>query len=655
MFYINKITSSSTIDYAAEELKKYLRMMMPEGGDVKISYDPEAKDGFRLGLMQDLGLDISDAEDPELDDILYINCDTRGGIIAGDNPRSVLLSVYEYLRQNGCRWLMPGVDGEYIPMKDIEPVEYRHKPSMRYRGWCNEGTEFQQCMLDAIEFAPKVGINVFMLEFRIPTGYYTRYYEHVFSGEHRAPEPVTKETILQWKIQCEAEMAKRGLQFHNVGHGWTVDSFFDPKDAPRYDLTYEDDIIPKDKLQYFAYADGKRGFWHKRPINTSYCMSNPEARRLVTKCVADYAEAHSNTDYLHVWLSDGQNNHCECDECKKMRPSDFYMMQMNEIDEELTKRNLKTRIVFISYIDTSWAPEHIKINNPERFALLFAPITRRYTETLPETPTDITLAPYVRNKLKYPLSLEEYFAYLKDWKRTWPGGCISYEYHFWRAHFYDVVGIEIAKRVNEDVKVYLSHGVDGIIEDGSQRAFFPSGLAFYTYARSMFDKDLSAEEIREDFFSHAFGKNWKSLEGYLTELSDTFDVAYMMRRKSADPEISPFYNPEHAKDLARVKEITARGRKLIRENYNSDMRVQTVAVRLLEHHADYVDMLADAMAEKALGNDDSAKEIFDKTMDMMAKKEIEIERYYDYIQQVNGMRQIFYHTATKKPNADTQD
>ena len=76
MFKINKITSNPTVDFAAEELKKYLWMMMPEGGDVKIAYNPEAKDGFRLGLMQDFGLDVSDAEEPDLDDILYIDCDT---------------------------------------------------------------------------------------------------------------------------------------------------------------------------------------------------------------------------------------------------------------------------------------------------------------------------------------------------------------------------------------------------------------------------------------------------------------------------------------------------------------------------------------------------------------------------------------------------
>ena len=95
---IYKTRSESPIDFAAEELRKYLRMMMPDAGNYKIECSPDAKDGFRLGLMQDFGLDISDAEDVELDDILYIDCDERGGIIAGSNPRSVLLSVYEYFK-----------------------------------------------------------------------------------------------------------------------------------------------------------------------------------------------------------------------------------------------------------------------------------------------------------------------------------------------------------------------------------------------------------------------------------------------------------------------------------------------------------------------------------------------------------------------------
>ena len=73
MIQIIKIRSHPVIDFAAEELKKYLRMMMPESGSFPISYNPTADNGFRLGLLSDFDLP-SDCEDTNLDDI--INVDT---------------------------------------------------------------------------------------------------------------------------------------------------------------------------------------------------------------------------------------------------------------------------------------------------------------------------------------------------------------------------------------------------------------------------------------------------------------------------------------------------------------------------------------------------------------------------------------------------
>ena len=99
MLTINKITCNETVDFAAHELKKYLRMMMPCGGDITITYSETATNGYNLGFMQDFALDVSDAKDTDLDDILYIDTTESGGIIAGDNPRSVLMAVYEFLRQ----------------------------------------------------------------------------------------------------------------------------------------------------------------------------------------------------------------------------------------------------------------------------------------------------------------------------------------------------------------------------------------------------------------------------------------------------------------------------------------------------------------------------------------------------------------------------
>ena len=102
MLQIKKMRCDHVLDFAAEELKKYLRMMMPEGGDVAISTEPDAKDGFRLGLLEDFGLPF-EGEDKRIDDVVHVDTQEDGGILAGSNPRSVLFAVYRFLKLHGCR------------------------------------------------------------------------------------------------------------------------------------------------------------------------------------------------------------------------------------------------------------------------------------------------------------------------------------------------------------------------------------------------------------------------------------------------------------------------------------------------------------------------------------------------------------------------
>ena len=646
MYKIYKTTICSPVDYAAEELKKYLQMMMPQCGDVPVKYDPEAKDGFRLGLMQEFGLDVSDAEDTFLDDILYIDADENGGIIAGDNPRSVLLAVYEYLRQQGCRWLFPGVDGEFIPVVNgLKAVSYRHKPSCRYRGQCNEGSEYQQNMVEAIDFTAKVGMNVFMMEFRIPTSYYRRYYNHLHNEMNRPPEDVTNETILQWKRQCEAELSRRGLQFHDMGHGWTGDPFGLDSSARKGDGV-DDTTISDEARQYLAMVGGRRKMFNY-PNVTQVCMSNPVARKMVVDYAADYAASHGNVDYLHVWLGDAINRACECDECRKKTISDWYMILLNELDEELTRRKLDTRLVFIVYTDTVWAPLYEAIKNQKRFTCLFAPISRSYTVSLPETMPKIELTPYKLNENVMPDTLAASFAYFEKWKEMWKGSNIAYEYHFWRHQYYNVCGLGLAKVINDDVRAYKKYDVNGIIQDGSQRSFFPTGLAFYVYARTMYNDTLTYDELVEEYFSCAFGKDWKSFYNYLEKVENAFDFCYMEGQCSEDPERSPRYAPSRVPSLQTVRSIVAEGRELIKAHYNKPYRVQTVSVRLLELHALFCELLSDAMVQKALGEDDKAMELFEVMKAEMGKYECYFQTCYDHGLAFYSLETIF--KQKKKP------
>jgi len=627
MYEIKKLRANHVIDFAAEELKKYLRMMMPECGDIAISYDPIAKEGFRLGLLEDFGLPF-EGEDAVLDDVIHVQTQKDGGILAGSNPRSVLFSVYRFLRENGCRWLYPGVDGEFVPMKDITAISYHKLADHRFRGHCNEGAEYQQCMLETIDFYAKQELNVYMLEFRNPFCYYNSYYNHNHNDINRDPEPVTTTQVLQWKRQCETEIAKRGLQFHDMGHGWTADPYgMDTSDRRGWrNGTIK---LPEECRKYIALRNGVRELFHSDPQWTNPCMSNPEVRSIMADAVVAYAKNHQNVDYLHVWLADGTRNHCECEECVKMRPSDWYMMIMNEIDEKLEQAGLDTRIVFIAYVDTLWGPEKIAIKNPKRFSLLYAPISRSYCSSLAEDSKIPEPLPYLRNTWQTPVSAEENQALLNGWFDLWKGDNFCYEYHFWRHQVRDPGGIYIAKRIYEDIRALRVMNMKGIVEDGSQRSFFPNGFAIYIYAEALMNRDCDFEAVKEDYFSHIYGEDWKDALALLERITNAFDYEYTSGRKSANPDVSRFYNPERVPALESIRELAAEERALAAKHKVMPTRPQTVSWRLLRYHASYIELFSDLLLTKAQGHHFQAQEKQEYFKQEFGKWESEIERYYD--------------------------
>ena len=628
---IYRINPDPVVTFAATELKKYIRMMMPRGGGITPVYNPDAKDGFRLGLMSDFGIE-PDVEDIYLDDVIYVKTDKEGGIIAGSNPRSVLQAVYRYLKANGCNWLFPGPDGEQIPTVDsLKPVDYLHKASCRYRGQCNEGTETQPLMMDAIDFTPKIGLNTFMIEFDIPKAYYARAYEHKY-GKTYAESPLSNEQILKWKRECEVELQKRGLLYHDMGHGWTAEPFgFDSTDGW---ISKDVKLDPK-AARHLAQINGVREFWGGVALNTNLCMSNPETRSIIANYIADYAEKQNNVDFLHVWLADGSNNHCECEECQKKVTSDWYVMMLNDIDAELTKRNLRTHIVFIAYVDTLWGPETEVIKNEKRFTMLFAPITRLYSETYLEDADEDAVKPYIRNKLPMPKGMSENLGYLKQWKKMWKGDVFCYEYHFWYAQYRDFGSMYLAKIIYDDVIGLKKHGLSGIVEDGSQRSFFPTGFQFYVYGETLYDNSKTFEQLKEEYFSSAFGENWRLAADYLQSISDALDFKHTKGEYE-----SKYYNPELADSYQKAIEIADNFLPTILENRKPDDRTNYVSWDLLKWHVEFVKTVSRGFKAVCVGDEDGAVKAFTDLIGTMAPLELLRYNVYDHELAVRTLQRV---------------
>ena len=629
MLKIYRLRNDSAIEYAAQELKKYLRMMMPECGEIDVAYSPEATDGFRLGLIEDFGLPI-DVEDPELDDVLHIETTPAGGIIAGSNPRSVLFSVYRMLRENGCRWLYPGPDGDHVPLVEaLQPVSYHKVADYRVRGFCDEGGVAQYNMLECIEFYPKLELNNFSLEWFIPMGYYNRHYAHPYNSTNRPSEEVDENQVLQWRRQCEVEINRRGLIMPAIGHGWTCKAFGFPANNNTHN-TYELGEYENFDKSMLAMINGKRDFYQDAPIFTQVCMSRQDVRDKITDEIVSYAENHSNITYLSIALSDGAKNHCECPECCKMTPSDWTCMLLNEADEKLTAKGLPTKLGFGSYMDTFFAPETVRLKNPKRFAMSYCPISRDYQSSITEDSVIPEPIPYVRNNWRNPVTTEEGFALLKTWQKIWKGTLSAFEYHFWRHQFLDPGVITLAKRIYEDVRSLKVMGLHGCTEDGSQKSAFPNAFLTYIYAETLMNRDCDFDAVLEDYFSHIYGPDWKAVYDLLQAMSNTFDFAYMEGCCSKDQRISRYYDPDRAPRLEKLHELAARERALAAKHLRMPTRPQTVSWRLLNRHAEMVDRFADILICKAKGQNYKAVELSKQYQHEFGKYEFELERYYDH-------------------------
>lgn len=628
MFTIKKMRDDEVLDFAAQELKEYLLMMMPEGGCAKISHDPNATDGFRLGLLEDFGLE-NPAVDPVLDDIIHIDTTPEGGILAGSNPRSVLFAVYRLLKENGCRFLYPGADGEYIPLKQIEGVQYHRVADHRLRGFCDEGSEYQESMLGAIDFYAKLEMNAFMVEWFVPNGYYNRYYTHM-NNPTRIPEEVTDDTIIQWRRQCEIEVNKRGLVLAAVGHGWTARPFGFPASNSVNNIFEGLDNYPEERKTMLALRNGKREFFRKAPLYTNLCMSQDWVRSRIADEVVNYAELHPNYTYIRVSLADGNCNHCECPECSKMRPADWYVRILNEIDEKLTAKGLKTRLSFSAYVDTFFPPEYTTHNNPDRFIMSYAPIYRDYSSSIGPDSVIPPTKPYIRNAYETPTTTEACFAYMKQWRKIWKGTVYTFEYHFWRHQFLDPGVFSIGKRLYEDIRSLKHMDINGYIEDGSQRSCWPNAFLTYLYAATLMDREVEFDAVVEDYFSHIYGKDWDKVATILKAVSKAFDFEYMEGIHSKDKNISKYYDPERVPQLSAVHDLAAQLRNLAAKHPNMPNRPQTVSWRMLMLYAEYLDGWADILIAKAQGHNFKAVELANEFKASFGRHEVAIERYYDH-------------------------
>ena len=646
MLKIVFVQSDDTMLYAAQELKKYILQMsratiVPQLCPVdRVSAVKEAG-SIVLGTLEELGLDQSDLEDPFMEDIMDISVENGEGYIAGSNPRSILMGVYQYCTSAGCRFIRPGENGDYVPRADLyhHTFIYRKKADYLFRGECCEGAISYEHMRDTVYWLPKIGMNMYMIEGLVPYTYMHKWYGHVSNLKLRPKGQVTNHQMLWDYVRLlEQDVKKAGLQLHTLGHGW----MFKKQGITGGPASMQQAALTDEDRQYLALVEGKRDLYHNSAFFTHYCYSNPKARRVLIDNILEYIEEKPFVDYIHVWLADAVNNHCECEECQKRHPSDHYVCLLNELDEALTEIGSQARLVFIGYTDTERPPQELTLNNPRRFVFLSA-IGGHYEKgykKVCEAPMG-EIPEYQRNAYKAAPDTVRFY-----WKDQWKKLCgnipnVIYEYRYYTDMYCDLGHMQLSRETCRDMKDLAEVGIEGCMSDQTHRMYMPTALPMITMGKMLFDRNRDYEEVAEEYFEGAFGEESKACRAYLEKLSVLLCPSnFRVGGKNGVEEEglgaletrlrSWIGNPEVAQKAAQIPQVLDDFLTVIEKRIGTETDpARRLSWIYLKHHSYICRYFGAILLAGAQGDMEEAKARFAPLREYLSEHEMEFHNVFD--------------------------
>ncbi len=637
-------SANETLLYAAEELKKYI-LSMSRGAvspTITVTDAKSAEFGITLGTLAELSLDDSDVNDAFLEDVIDINVNALSGYIAGSNYRSILMAVYKFCYFAGCRYIRPGENGDYIPHVDLTSfsASYRKKADRLFRGECTEGAVSYEHIRDTVYYLPKIGMNMYMIEGVVPYTYMHKWYGHVYNTKLRQKGQVTDYGMLLDYINLlERDINKTGVQLHTLGHAWMYEKLgISDRNSASEQLAVSK--LTDEQKSFFALVNGERGLYHGSTFYTHCCYSNPKARDMLSSYIIEYAERKPNVDFIHVWLADNKNNQCECEECAKMTPSDWYVMLLNEIDEKLTAMGSDARIVFIAYVDTVRPPEKLKLNNPKRFIFLSA-IGSFHEEGYKKSEYKGEIPKYVRNKYELP-SVPLRLKWVREWKEL-SGNIPSmvFEYRFYTDMYCDPSYMRISRETHRDMKALEDVGFEGCMDDQTHRMYLPTALPLITMGETLFDTSIDFDKLADEYFEGAFGDDGALVRKYLEAMTPLMSPANV--RVGGKPGVeeetiverddgkrSWLYNPEAVESARQVPALIDGFMPTIELNVaTATDNARLWSWKYLIYHAKLCRYHARIIEKGGNGDIEGARAVFDELREYLSEHELEIHNVFD--------------------------
>ncbi len=456
--------------------------------------------------------------------------------IRGSNPRSVLYGIFDYLRYFGFDFLYPGKEGEIIPENPaftIDGFDCQSSADRQFRGIAaSPNADNLQQGYDLIRFLVQNKYNIYFMEgfdterpgdkYSVIDGVHPlQHVEHSLKGkswEERKEIALKKKTAVDYA-------RKYGMLIERGGHGWNygVPEHY----AARHGLSPEEG---RDILR----AKGKVNEQALVAVSTWFqiCLCREEIREIYAEHILDYLRAHHHEmDIAAIWLGDGYDNKCQCEECLKMPFSNWYMDIFRRVALKAQKELPNLTLECIMYFETLEPPTSNYLEGLDNVILNLAVWRHCYFHALDDCECRLPgWIPDYRNNCSHDdandmriINYDHYTAYAA-WRKVigedYPCLLFNYITHLQEPdrHFmsYNM------KHLTAYFRDFDRLNINGMVDCQCHCSWDkPANLQLYGAGRMLWNKnDDDPEKIREKLFSMLFRERSKEVTAYCDKMHD---------------------------------------------------------------------------------------------------------------------------------------
>ena len=423
-----------------------------------------------------------------------ITCVNEDIVLSGNEGRTVLYAVYDFLARLGCHWIAPNFSfysgaAEYIPHKP--KLVYEHSqaliesPAFAYRKLdIEEGlSHTTQNLKQLIDWMPKLKFNTLM----VPSDY---------QGKGRVKWD-------NWREELIPELKKRGILIEVGGHGYQ--NFINPSMEGGTLLQKHPEWFGKNK-ECLPDKDEKLVFNTENKAAVNYFIKN----------VLKYVQEHPEIDIFDLWPPDG----AKWAECSSFiafgSPEDRQARLLNQVDSAIKTYRKDLKLQIVAYAKAIQPPANVTISKD--ILVDFCPIDQNFESQIYDTLSAINV---------------EYANTLNLWRTRFSGDITLYSY--FRKYGWKSLPNVIPHYIQKDMEWYAKIPLQGILTYAEPGDWYTYELNYYVLGNLGWSIGANVDLLVQQYCKTRYGKKWQVAKEAYEILENTVRIYGNIRFTSLKP------------------------------------------------------------------------------------------------------------------------